>query len=163
MSGYVWSRPVTVVVDVVAWLLIHVVVGYAAHRLPLAWVSQERWWSRIRAFEDGGRWYERWRIRRWKGRLPEAGAAFAGGIDKRRLPTASDAGLCRFAAETRRAELAHWITAAPAPLFILWNPWAVTLVMVLYAAVVNGPCIAAQRYNRARILRILAARRRRLP
>lgn len=163
MSGYVWSRPVTVLVDVLAWLLIHVTVGYAAHRLPVRWLSKERWWSRIRGFERDGRWYERWAIRRWKDLLPEAGAVFAGGVDKRRLPPAAAGGLGRFVIETRRAELAHWMTAAPAPLFVLWNPLPVAAVMVVYAVVVNVPCIAALRYNRARIARIEAARRRRLP
>jgi hypothetical protein len=30
--------------------------------------------------------------------------------------------------------------------------------MVIYAVAVNGPCIAAQRYNRMRIERVLARR-----
>jgi glycosyl-4,4'-diaponeurosporenoate acyltransferase len=61
-------------------------------------------------------------IRRWKDRLPEAGALFAGGVSKRRVPRLTTDGLQRFAAETRRAEYGHVACAAAAPLFVLWNP-----------------------------------------
>jgi Glycosyl-4,4'-diaponeurosporenoate acyltransferase len=35
----------------------------------------------------------------------------------------------RFAAETRRAELAHWLILAASPWFFLWNPWWLGLAM----------------------------------
>ena len=145
-----------VVIDVGAWLGIHAVTGYAAYRLPLRRLQRDGWLLRLRPIEDGGRLYERLGIRRWKDRLPEAGALFGGGISKRRLPSTAEGGLRRFAAETRRAELAHWAAMAAGPLFFLWNPPAVGVVMVLYAIVVNAPFIAIQRYNRARLDRVLA-------
>ncbi len=110
-----------------------------------------------RPVERGGRLYERLRIRRWKDRLPEAGALFAGGVSKRRL--AGD--LERFAAETRRAEYGHWLAMAFAPVFALWNPLMGLVLMATYSVVVNAPFIAIQRYNRQRAQRVLTRRSQR--
>ena len=74
----------------------------------------------------------------------------------RRTVTRADLG--RYLVETRRGELAHWAIMAAAPLFLLWNPWTIWLLMVAYAVVANLPCIVIQRYNRARLLRILKRR-----
>ena len=144
-----------VAVDALAWLGIHGTTGYAVHRLPVERLSGDGWLWSERRWEAGGAWYvRRLRIKRWKHRLPEAGAVFAGGFDKRHLRQRDAAYLNRYAVETRRAELGHWLAAAPAPLFFLWNPWCAGLVMLVYAVGVNGPCIAAQRYNRIRIERV---------
>jgi glycosyl-4,4'-diaponeurosporenoate acyltransferase len=114
----------------------------------------------VRSWERGGRTYERIGIRRWKDRLPEAGALFAGGVSKRRLPGAGTDRLLRFSAETRRAEYGHVACAAAAPLFVLWNPRGVAVVMVLYGVLVNAPFVAIQRYNRARIAAVVGRRSR---
>ena len=42
------------------------------------------------------------------------------------------------------------------PLFVLWNPPPVAVVMVVYGVAVNAPFIAIQRYNRLRASRVLA-------
>ena len=145
-----------VLVDIAAWAMFHGVTGYAVHRLPLHRLQRDTWLLHKRAFEDDGRWYERLGIRRWKDRLPEAGALFAGGVSKRQLPTADEGGLGRFTIETRRAELGHWAAAACGPLFVLWNPPGIAVVMIVYGIVVNAPFIAIQRYNRWRVERIVA-------
>jgi glycosyl-4,4'-diaponeurosporenoate acyltransferase len=149
------GNAVTVALDVLAWATVHVVVGYAAHRVPSGALQRDRGILRLRTWERGGSRYERMRIRRWKDRLPEAGAFFAGGISKRHLPAFDERGLATFAAETRRAELAHWGALAALPLFALFNPPFAMPLMTLYAVAANLPCIAVQRYNRARLTRIL--------
>ena len=153
------NRALLVAVDVGAWAFFHASTGYLVHRLPARRFERDTRLTRARRFEAGGRLYTRvLRIRRWKGRLPEAGALFAGGFDKKRLRGSSVEDLRTFARETRRAELGHGLAAAAAPLFFLWNPPAVGVVMLVYAVAANGPCIAAQRYNRLRLLRILQRR-----
>jgi glycosyl-4,4'-diaponeurosporenoate acyltransferase len=145
----------TLAANVVAWAAIHAGSGYVVHRLPLVRLQHDGWLLRPRAWEDGGRWYQRrLRIRRWKDHLPEAGALFAGGISKRHLATDLD----RFVAETRRAERGHWLALAGSPLFVLWNPPSGVVLMVAYGVVVNAPFIAVQRYNRQRAQRLLARR-----
>jgi glycosyl-4,4'-diaponeurosporenoate acyltransferase len=151
MLELVMSQPVTVAVDVAAWGLFHTATGYAAHRLGDERLGREGWLLRLRPFEADGRWYRRrLRIHRWKDRLPEAGALFAGGVSKRALPAYDVAGLELFARETRRAELAHWWAMACGPVFVLFNPPLAASLLVLYGVVVNLPFILIQRYNRFR-------------
>jgi glycosyl-4,4'-diaponeurosporenoate acyltransferase len=155
-------QALTVVVDVVAWGVFHSVTGYAAHRLSDERLARDGWLLRPRRFEDGGRWYRRrLRIHRWKDRVPEAGALFAGGVSKRALPARDEAGLELFVRETRRAELAHWWALCCGPLFVLWNPPLAAGVLVAYGVLVNLPFIAIQRYNRLRLLGVLSRRRSR--
>jgi glycosyl-4,4'-diaponeurosporenoate acyltransferase len=151
------ADPMAVAIDVIAWGVVHAGTGYAAHRLPERRLVRDGWLLRPRSIERDGRMYERFRIRRWKDRLPEAGALFAGGVSKRKLPSGR-AGLERFAAETRRAELAHWWALSASPLFLLWNPPLASTLLVAYGVTVNLPFIAIQRYNRLRVRRVVAAR-----
>jgi glycosyl-4,4'-diaponeurosporenoate acyltransferase len=150
-----------VLVDIAAWLVIHSATGYAVHRLPLRRLQRDRGVLRLRPSER--RRYERFGIRRWKDLVPEAGGLFAGGVAKRRMPSRDDAGLARFAAETRRAELGHWSAMAGGLLFVLWNTPAIAAVMIVYAVAVNAPFIAIQRYNRLRVSALLARRARTSP
>lgn len=144
----------TLAADVIGWALVHAGAGYAAHRLPARRLQSDGWLLRVRPFEP--RAYRRLAIRRWKDRLPEAGAVFAGGIGKRRLPDSIDT----FTRETRRAELAHWWALMAGPAFALWNPLRGVVLMVTYGVLVNAPFIAIQRYNRYRAQRLLARRAR---
>jgi glycosyl-4,4'-diaponeurosporenoate acyltransferase len=161
MLRLVMPQALTIVVDIAAWGVFHSVTGYAAHRLGDERLSRDGWLLRQRAFEDDGRWYRRrLRIHRWKDRLPEAGALFAGGLSKRQLPSYDVAGLELFARETRRAELAHWWALCCGPVFVLWNPPVASALLIGYGVVVNLPFVLIQRYNRFRIQALLRARQR---
>lgn len=149
--------------NVIAWGMAHALSGYLVHRLPLSSLGNDGPLLRPRAWEAGGRVYERHlQIRSWKDRLPEAGAFFHGGYDKGRLPSVADGGLERFAAETRRAERGHWLSLLVLPLFTVWNPPVGVAMMAVYGFAVNAPFIAVQRYNRARRQRIASVRAQRL-
>ena len=145
-----------VLIDAGVWASWSALCGYVAHRIPASRLARDRGLLRIRGFEAGGRFYERWlRIKWWKDRLPEAGSLFRGGLSKRRLPHHDREGLERFAVETRRAELTHWAILAATPWFLLWNPWWLGLAMAGYGIVGNVPCLVIQRYNRARLLHMI--------
>ena len=155
---------VAIAADAAAWTLVQAGTGYFVHRLSDRRLERDGWLMRERAWERGGRYYvDVLRIRRWKALLPEAGAAFPGGFDKRHLRGRGPAELARHIRETRRAELGHWLAIAPTPLFVWCSPPLLAPFMVVYAAAVNLPCIAAQRYNRLRLQRALARRRRPSP
>lgn len=161
LMPYVLPKPYSILLDVAAWMLIHAVVGYVVHRLSSSRFASDNVMTRGRRFERDGEVYQQLlRVKRWKAWLPEAGTFFPGGFDKKRLPGAADAGLERYIQETRRAEIVHWITAGTAPFFFVWNPIRAGVVMLAYAAVANGPCIIALRYNRLRLERIVGLRRR---
>lgn len=153
------ARPLwaVVAVDAAAWALVQVGAGYVGHRLPDRLLDRDGWLLAERGWERGGRFYvETARIRRWKRFLPEAGAVFAGGLSKRELWGREPAQLAGLARETRRAEVVHWLMLVPTPVFVAGNPAVLAPFMVLYAAAVNLPCIAAQRYNRIRLRRAAA-------
>lgn len=143
-----------------AWAAWSTVCGYVAHRLPARVLDWDRGLLRLRHPERGGHDYERvLRIKRWKDALPEAGSLFRGGYSKR---TVTRSQLDRYVVETRRAELAHWAILALVPVFVLavsvlGMPWWLALAMAGYGVVANVPCILVQRYNRARLSRVLAA------
>jgi glycosyl-4,4'-diaponeurosporenoate acyltransferase len=145
----------------VVWIAFHVGAGYLAHRLPARLLAQLPATSGSYGWERAGRIYWRLGIRAWKDRLPEAGDFFPGGFSKRRL-TSNEVGYFeRFVLETIRAECSHWLTWALSLTFFAWNPWPVGILMVLYGAASNAPCILVQRYNRARLLRLVQTSGRR--
>jgi glycosyl-4,4'-diaponeurosporenoate acyltransferase len=148
-----------VLVDGLVWAGWSLIAGLTASRLSDAFVARDPWLLRIRPVERDGRLYERLAVRRWKDAVPDAGAWF-GGRSKRR--TGGRDALAAFAGETRRAELVHWAVLALTPAFVLWNPLGLFLAMVAYGVIANVPCIAIQRYNRARIERVLHRRRERV-
>ncbi|MGN6695027.1 MAG: hypothetical protein ACTHN0_12710 [Aquihabitans sp.] len=163
MTMPVWDLPdaLVAVANAAFWVVDFIVVGWIAARTPRHRLDRDGPVLRLRAFEAGGRWYERrLRISRWKDRLPEAGRAF-GGRSKRTLPGRSDEALLAFAAETRRAERTHWSSLMALPLAALWNEPLGFALMVLFGVLANAPFIAVQRANRGRIDRILATRRTR--
>ncbi|HET9631619.1 MAG TPA: hypothetical protein VFP73_04435 [Terrabacter sp.] len=149
---------VAVLVDAAVWAGWSTAVGYAAQRLPPDALTRDTWLTRIRGWEGGGRTWEAVGIRRWKDRLPDFGPAL-GGSSKRHLPGPGAADLERFSAETRRAELVHWAIPLALPVFALWNPPGLLTGMAVYAVAANVPCLVVQRYNRARVDRLLARRR----
>ena len=147
-----WS---VAVLNAVAWGGWSAAAGYLAHRRPTSAFAKDRALYRLRGFERGDLYERRLRIKRWKDRLPEAGALFTGGFSKRSVRTKDRATLERFVIETRRAEWAHWLIIGATPFFLIWNPWWVEPFMVLYALVANLPCLLVQRYNRGRLERLL--------
>lgn len=147
-----------VLVDAAAWTGLCLVVGYAGSRRAEQTLVADTWLTTIRPVEDRGRRWERLAVRRWKGLLPEAGGFF-GGRSKKRLAGRQEADAQLV--ETRRAEVVHWTLAACGPLFLLWNPPAMGAVMVAFGVVFNAPFIVVQRFNRARLLRVVERRERR--
>lgn len=144
-------------VSISAWIGLGVGVGYYFHRLPARRLRIDGPLTRLRAAEADGAFYrDRLRIARWKDLLPEAGALFSGGVSKKQLQNRRRDGLLTLLVETRRAERVHWTLLAASALFPLWNPPLLAVSMVAYGFVANVPFIAVQRYNRARLLRILS-------
>jgi glycosyl-4,4'-diaponeurosporenoate acyltransferase len=132
--------------------------GWWYRRKSLGDLRYENVLSRLRGFESNGDFYdERLHIRRWKDHLPETGGWF--GISKRQLPGLCTDDLERFALECHRGELTHWAVLMATPFFAIWcSGWALVLV-ILVGLAASIPFIAILRYNRLRVLAILARRR----
>ena len=146
----------TIFFDILAWLVIHLGVSYAMTQLPLKVFQVNQWLYRKRPWEKEGKIYENiFRVKQWKGLLPEGAALFKKGFRKKSLRGKNQVYLEEFLKETCRAELTHWITICFAPVFFLWNPFGAGVFMIFYAVAANLPCIIAQRYNRLRLSRII--------
>ena len=155
------SVGVRLVLISVAWVVIEVGSGYLTSRVPLRLFDHDGALTRTRSWERGGEVYARLlRVHRWKDALPEAGAMFAGGFAKRGLATRSAQHLERFIAETRRAELTHWLPVVLSLSFFVWNPPHVAAWMPIIGFLGNLPFIVVQRYVRPRLERLRARRRR---
>jgi glycosyl-4,4'-diaponeurosporenoate acyltransferase len=144
-------------VDIAIWALWSPAVGWWAARLPDSALATDGWLTRLRPWEREGRLYARIGIRRWKGMLPDFSPLF-GGRHKRLPPQRDPSGWRLLAGETRRAERVHWIILAALPAEALLRSGVVLVPMTVYALVANGPCIAAQRYNRGRLMALCARR-----
>jgi len=152
----------TVILDILAWLVIHLGVVALMIRVPGDRFHPEGPLYRPRAWERAGRLYERvFRIRSWKERVPDgAGLWRDRGFPKRRLARRDASYMKAFCVETCRAELTHWVIILFAPLFFFWNKTGVGWIMIGYALAENLPLIMVQRYNRLRFARVLEKRRK---
>lgn len=131
-------------------------VAYIATILPLNNLNTNSWLLKERKWEKSGKIYEEiFQIKKWKELLPDGSALFKKGFRKKRMTSSNPEYLQKFIIETGRAEIVHWIVILFSPIFFIWNyPWA-GWVMIVYAIIANMPCILSQRYNRARLKKLL--------
>lgn len=140
-------------VNIVAWLIIHLGVANLCNQIPSLWLKEERVGFEEKSWEST--FYKRIKIKRWKDLAPDGSAIFRESFSKRNLSNRSFFYLHQFILETKRGEVAHAITIIPGVLFFLWNPPSVGVMMVLYGFIANLPFLFIQRYNRFRILKIM--------
>jgi glycosyl-4,4'-diaponeurosporenoate acyltransferase len=145
----------TIFLDIAIWMIIHMGVSYLMTHIPLSSFDNEFWLYKQRKWEKDGKIYVKiFRLKKWKKRLPDGAALFKKGFQKKHLKGSDDVYIDDFIKETCRAELAHWIMLLLSPVFFIWNIWWVGIVMIVYAILVNLPCITIQRYNRIRLKRV---------
>jgi glycosyl-4,4'-diaponeurosporenoate acyltransferase len=147
------SGLLNVVIDFIAWLLIHVMVSLSIDMIPAGSFNPESWLFKERRWEKNGRVYEALRIKTWKRLLPDGAAISKNGFRKKHIANLEPRYIRKFVAETCRAELIHWGIFIFSPFFFLWNEWWIGIIMIVYGFVVNVPCIITQRYNRIRFKR----------
>lgn len=151
MSVSLWA----IALDVTLWPVLILGAGRWVETLPLSALDPDAWLYRLRAWEHGGRVYEKLGVRRWKGWLPDGAALWQDGFRKKQLAAADGAYLGRFVHETCRAELVHWLMVPMWGLFWLWNEPVAMAVMGVGVLVANAPPVILQRYNRGRLQAVL--------
>lgn len=132
--------------------VIHLAVSWWFTRLPGRLFDPRSSLFRERAWENGGKIYPQYfRIRRWKGMLPDAAPWFRG-FPKKNLRSKDPEYLRAFIIETCRGEAAHLAQIPTLLITMVWNPWpTAAVVMIIYAFLSNLPCILLQRHNRVRL------------
>lgn len=143
------------------WIVVLNVIAVPSIHLGISWwfirISRNRFdpdsvLFRERKWERGGTFYQTvFRIRQWKRLLPDAAPWFKG-FSKKNLNDKDPEYLRTFRIETCRGESAHYVQAVALLVTLVWNPWPVAaLVMIVYAALSNFPCILLQRFTRCRL------------
>lgn len=140
------------VVNFVCWLTFHYLLSYICFKIPRSFFHKEHWLFTIKKWEKNGTLWDRlFHVKKWKKHLIDGSSIVKHSYNKRHLHGTRQEALEEFRAETKRAELTHWVLLLPAPLFFLWNPAWAGWVNVFYALIANVPFIMTQRYNRARL------------
>jgi glycosyl-4,4'-diaponeurosporenoate acyltransferase len=139
------------------WFVFQVGAALIALNTPDRRLRPDAILFRTRRWEHEGRAYDKLlAVRRWKGLLPDGGAAWKKrGYRKKSLTDLSQENLERFILESARAELTHMLAIVPFWVFGFFAPPNVIWIMLAYALAVNLPCIIAQRYNRPRVRALL--------
>ena len=151
-----FSPLVTIILDFSAWFVFHMSIGFAFNYAPYRWFEKDNIIFRTKEWENDGRFWNKYtKVRKWKHHLPDGSAVFKNGFRKKNLNKANPEFIKMFIVESRRAEMTHYFSMLPAPLFFIWNPASAGIIMILYAIFINTPCIIAQRYNRPRFERIM--------
>jgi glycosyl-4,4'-diaponeurosporenoate acyltransferase len=144
-------------VDLVIWAVWSTAVSLWSMRWTDDALRNDGWLTHLRAWERDGLAYATLGIRRWKGWLPDL-AVLVGGQKKQLRDRRDPAAWQELAGETRRAERAHWLILLALPMQLMVRGGVILAPMAAYGLLANGPCIAAQRYNRGR-LGVLSRRR----
>ncbi|MBN1798740.1 MAG: hypothetical protein JW822_09185 [Spirochaetales bacterium] len=150
------STFLTIIIDILVWLIIHLGISYLTYRIPVTLFKEKAWLYKERSWEKSGQIYKKiFKIKNWKGLLPDGAVFFKKGFHKSRMKNSSLSYLNTFVRETCRAELTHWLVFFVSPVFFLWNFIFVGIIMIVYALAVNVPCILTQRFNRIRLKRFI--------
>jgi len=146
----------TIILDVLAWVLFHLGIGYLSSRIPHDHFDPNKRFYKSFSWEKGGKIYEKFfRVRTWKKLIPDGSALYPNTFSIRRLPTYKVEYLRRWLVESCRAEFCHWMMMIPGAFFFLWNGVSTNVLMIMYAILNNIVPIVAQRYNRPRMRRML--------
>ena len=138
------------------WIFWFYFIGYVASILPEKFLKKDYFFTHILFFEENPNWFKKYLlINKWKDKMPELGGFFKKGFQKRSVANGEIAQLKLFIKETRRAEIAHWLMTAGWILTTLFNPMWAVIFNIIFAHVVNFPCLIIQRYNRVRLIKVL--------
>jgi len=132
------------------------IVGFVFALIP-AGVFNIKAWRKVFGFEKNGAFYEYYlKISLWKDLIPQFSKMFHFGYKKDKIPVKDMAHYEMFVIETIRAEITHILLMLFSPLYYTVIPSNWAAFSVVASVIANIPCIAIQRYNRIRILKILA-------
>jgi len=161
MRIFEFSSSITVIIDVFAWLILHLSISYIMTIPSSEYFKRNFLFDKYFSWEENGEIYDKiFNIKSWKSKLPDGGAAFKKGFKKRQLSERNDDYFKLFLLESKRAEMTHWIMIIASLLFFIWNPLFVGMLMIAYALIINLPCILAQRYNRPRLEKVIISKQK---
>jgi len=146
----------TLILDVIAWICLHLGIGYCSSRIPVERFNLDGWFFQPFPWEKDGKIYqELFHVRSWKRFIPQGSRLYRDTFSLQNLASLDPAYLERWLGESIRGEFCHWMMIFPSILFFLWNSPTMGWLMVAYAVLNNFFPIVAQRFNRPRVRRYL--------
>lgn len=148
-GAILWTGIVAFMIVYHFWL--RLIMGNVSKLLP---IRRDHWWFREHPFEK--KLYRFLRVNRWKAKVPTYNPELFD-LKTRTLDQVADT--------MAKAETDHWINqliSLSSILFsLLWGQFWIFLLTAVAAILFDGQFIVIQRYNRPRVLRILARQARR--
>lgn len=142
-------------INAVSWLIVHLAVSKLIGSMEVRTINRLSILFRTYPFEKNGQlWNDLFKVKRWKAYIPESTSIMPDSFDQSRMKGTDLKTINQFIDETNRAELTHWASILPVPLFFIWNPGCTRGIHLSYALLSNMPFIIAQRYNRPRLRRM---------
>lgn len=141
----------------IGWPLMQLAVAYIINFMDDKYFQPNNFILKSRKWESA--FYRRIiRVPKWKHLLPDGAATYKSGFRKKSIESSDSNYLNKFIIETGRAEIMHWLEILPFWVFGLWSPGYVVWIMLVYALVVNVPCILTQRFNRPRLVKVMKSK-----
>ena len=139
----------------VIWPLLQAIVTRTTFLFDNKFFTPDTFILRSRKWEQEGKFYKKvFKVHKWKRLLPDGARIHKNGFRKKNLKSFENGYLQDFITQTGKSEVAHWLQILPFWVFGFWCPPFIIWFMLLYALLVNLPCIIAQRYNRPRLIKI---------
>jgi glycosyl-4,4'-diaponeurosporenoate acyltransferase len=142
-------------VNLLTFILFSLAMTIICEKIPKKLYHYKKWLFRERNWEQGGRIYEIFGVKKWKSKLPDISDFMKWRFNKKHLAESSSNYLSVFLTESCKSEFTHWMIIISTLFFELWNDWVTTLFMFVIACFLNLPYIIIQRYNRPRLIKLL--------
>ncbi len=140
------------------WYLIitGVIAFFAGRLLPKNWFRPDLFPYRSYKFEQGGRIYNKLKIRKWQNIVPDMSRILPKWMPPKNLSGNYKERLPRMLQETCVAEMIHSLLCITGLYCLKLYPGiGGVIIVLLYIVFLNLPFIIIQRYNRPRLLRIM--------
>ncbi len=146
--------------DVFIYIVQQIARVFIDYLLPKSWSDSSRWWFQCFAWEDGGKFYEKYfKVSYWKDFLPVVNGLNE--VDKSHLQSLEPEYLESFIHDINLGESNHVRSIIMTGIFIIWNPPGMFFLIFTLSFLGHLPFIIIQRYNRPRMQRLLRINRKR--
>jgi glycosyl-4,4'-diaponeurosporenoate acyltransferase len=151
------SSEQTLVLDIIAWVIFQISIGFATSRIPVTAFDPQRKWYQSKNWEKGGEIYQKiFRVKDWKGIIPSGAALYKGAYEIKHMAAFTVQNVSTWIRESCRSEFCHWVMMIPGVFFFMWNSTTGGWLNLAYAVANNLVPIIMQRYNRPRVRKLLA-------
>lgn len=128
---------------------------FAGRWIPKSWINPDVFPYKTLQFENDGRIYEQFGVRKWQNKVLDMSKIFPKIIPQKKISDNLQDSLPLMIKETCIAELIHWILfISVLYCFTLWEGIGSVIIVTLYE-IFNCGYVMIQRYNRPRFIHTL--------